>query len=32
MPQHFRLGIGGDSETLEAGLRQLGAALDAFRA
>ena len=32
MPQHFRLGIGGDSETLEAGLKQLGAALDAFRA
>ena len=32
MPQHFRLGIGGDSETLEAGLRQLGAALNTFRA
>ena len=30
MPQHFRLGIGGDSNTLEAGLKQLGAALDRF--
>jgi aspartate/methionine/tyrosine aminotransferase len=32
MPQHFRLGIGGDSETLEAGLKQLGAVLNTFRA
>jgi aspartate/methionine/tyrosine aminotransferase len=30
MPQHFRVGIGGDSETLEAGLKQLGDALDTF--
>jgi aspartate/methionine/tyrosine aminotransferase len=30
MPQHFRLGIGGDSKELEAGLEQLGAALDQF--
>ncbi len=30
MPQHFRLGIGGDSKNLEAGLERLGAALDAF--
>jgi hypothetical protein len=31
MPQHFRLGIGGDSKTLEAGLERLGAALDVFQ-
>ena len=30
MPQHFRLGIGGDSKTLEAGLERLAAALDVF--
>ncbi len=30
MPENFRLGIGGDSKTLEAGLKQLGAALDTF--
>ncbi len=28
MPDHFRLGIGGDTETLAAGLERLGAALD----
>jgi aspartate/methionine/tyrosine aminotransferase len=28
MPQHFRLGMGGDTETLEAGLERLGHALD----
>jgi hypothetical protein len=28
MPQHFRLGLGGDTETLEAGLERLGHALD----
>jgi aspartate/methionine/tyrosine aminotransferase len=28
MPQHFRLGIGGDSQMLAAGLEGLGAALD----
>jgi aspartate/methionine/tyrosine aminotransferase len=28
MPQHFRLGMGGDTETLEAGLERLGQALD----
>jgi aspartate/methionine/tyrosine aminotransferase len=27
MPQHFRLGIGGDTKTVETGLEQLGAAL-----
>jgi aspartate/methionine/tyrosine aminotransferase len=30
MPRHFRLGIGGDSETLAAGLKQLDAALGKF--
>lgn len=30
MPQHFRVGIGGDSKTLETGLKRLGAALDTF--
>jgi aspartate/methionine/tyrosine aminotransferase len=29
MPQHFRLGIGGNSKTLEAGLERLDAALNA---
>ena len=28
MPEHFRLGIGGDTETLAAGLERLSAALD----
>jgi len=28
MPEHFRLGIGGETETLAEGLRRLGAALD----
>lgn len=28
MPAHFRIGLGGDSETLTAGLGRLGAALD----
>ena len=28
MPDHFRIGIGGDPEPLEEGLRRLGAALD----
>ena len=28
MPAHFRIGLGGDSETLTEGLRRLGAALD----
>ena len=30
MPRHFRLGIGGDTATLRAGLERLSAALDAF--
>jgi len=30
MPQHFRIGIGGDSEILRAGLERLSQALDAF--
>jgi aspartate/methionine/tyrosine aminotransferase len=30
MPQHFRIGIGGDSAQLRAGLERLGAALDEF--
>lgn len=30
MPRHFRLGIGGDTETVCAGLERLGAALDEF--
>jgi len=30
MPRHFRLGIGGETATLQAGLERLGAALDAF--
>jgi aspartate/methionine/tyrosine aminotransferase len=28
MPEHFRLGIAGDTQTLEAGLERLGSALD----
>jgi aspartate/methionine/tyrosine aminotransferase len=28
MPEHFRVGIGGDTETLKAGLERLGTALD----
>ncbi len=32
MPQHFRLGIGGETEPLRQSLRQLGVALDEFRA
>jgi hypothetical protein len=30
MPDHFRIGIGGDQAMLEEGLRRLGAALDAM--
>ncbi len=30
MPQHFRLGIGGQTEALQQGLERLGAALDEF--
>lgn len=30
MPQHFRLGIGGETEALRTGLERLGAALNAF--
>lgn len=30
MPQHFRVGIGGDTEPLRAGLERLAAALDEF--
>jgi len=30
MPQHFRIGIGGDTEMLRRGLERLGAALDEF--
>ena len=30
MPQHFRIGIGGDTQGLRAGLERLGAALDDF--
>lgn len=30
MPQHFRIGIGGETESLRAGLEQLSAALDEF--
>jgi aspartate/methionine/tyrosine aminotransferase len=30
MPQHFRIGIGGDTASLRAGLERLGSALDAF--
>ena len=31
MPDHFRVGLGGDSETLAAGLERLGSALDELR-
>lgn len=31
MPAHFRIGLGGDTETLTEGLRRLGAALDEVR-
>ncbi|HKW55843.1 MAG TPA: pyridoxal phosphate-dependent aminotransferase [Candidatus Acidoferrum sp.] len=31
MPQHFRIGIGGDTATLRSGLQRLGEALDALR-
>ncbi len=31
MPDHFRMGIGGDTEPLEEGLRRLGLALDEMR-
>jgi hypothetical protein len=31
MPEHFRVGLGGDSETLAEGLDRLGKALDALR-
>jgi hypothetical protein len=30
MPDHFRVGIGGETETLAAGLERLGAALDSL--
>jgi hypothetical protein len=30
MPQHFRIGIGGETDSLRAGLDRLGAALDEF--
>lgn len=30
MPEHFRIGIGGDTENLRAGLERLGSALDEF--
>ena len=30
MPQHFRIGIGGDTADLRAGLERLSAALDSF--
>ena len=30
MPRHFRIGIGGDTRTLKAGLERLGGARDAF--
>jgi hypothetical protein len=30
MPQHFRIGIGGETAGLRAGLERLGAALDEF--
>jgi hypothetical protein len=30
MPQHFRIGIGGETAGLRAGLERLSAALDAF--
>jgi aspartate/methionine/tyrosine aminotransferase len=30
MPRHFRLGIGGETAALQAGLERLGAALDQF--
>ena len=31
MPAHFRVGLGGDSETLTQGLERLGKALDELR-
>ncbi len=31
MPDHFRVGLGGDTETLTAGLERLGSALDELR-
>jgi aspartate/methionine/tyrosine aminotransferase len=31
MPAHFRVGLGGDTETLTAGLQRLGSALDELR-
>lgn len=31
MPEHFRIGLGGDTETMAEGLRRLGAALDEVR-
>jgi aspartate/methionine/tyrosine aminotransferase len=30
MPQHFRIGIGGETDSLRAGLDRLGVALDEF--
>jgi aspartate/methionine/tyrosine aminotransferase len=32
MPRHFRLGIGGETNTLKGGLERMGAALDEFLA
>jgi aspartate/methionine/tyrosine aminotransferase len=31
MPEHFRIGIGGDTDSLRAGLERLGSALDEFQ-
>lgn len=31
MPEHFRIGIGGDTQNLRAGLERLGSALDEFQ-
>jgi len=31
MPAHFRIGLGGDSETFVEGLERLGSALDELR-
>jgi aspartate/methionine/tyrosine aminotransferase len=31
MPEHFRVGIGGETASLEEGLRRLGLALDDLR-
>jgi hypothetical protein len=31
MPDHFRVGLGGDTATIEEGLARIGAALDELR-